>query len=135
MVALLQVAVDRKAMLLVQELRRFRLSVVGISETKWFGSANYDVDGFLILHYGRPIPGQGERVERNEGVGIVLDPSMAESWRECGEVWNPISSRIVTARLRICDKAVAGSTRGKSGPVYGVVVSVYAPTHRACQSD
>ena len=33
------------------------MSVTGISETKLFGSAVYDVDGYLILHSGRPIPG------------------------------------------------------------------------------
>ena len=43
---------DRKELLMVQELRKFGLSVVGISETKWFGNAIYDVDGFLILHSG-----------------------------------------------------------------------------------
>lgn len=129
------VAVDRKAMLLVQELRKFRMSAVGISETKWFGSAVYDVDGFLILHSGRPVPGKSEKGERNEGVGIVMDPCMGESWKECGEVWNPVSSRIVSARLRICDNAAGRSPRGRRGPVFGVVVSVYAPTHRASQVD
>ena len=39
------VVVDRKAILMVRELHRFGISVVGISETKWFGSAVYDVDG------------------------------------------------------------------------------------------
>ena len=53
------VAVDRKASLLVQELRKFKMSVVGISETKWFGSAVYDVDGYTILHSGRPVPAEG----------------------------------------------------------------------------
>ena len=52
------------------------------SETKWFGNAIYDVDGYLILHSGHPVPGVGERVERNEGVGLVLDLSTAESWRD-----------------------------------------------------
>ena len=42
------VVVDRKSMLMVRELRRFGMSVVSISETKWFGSAMYDVDGYLI---------------------------------------------------------------------------------------
>ena len=37
------------------------------------------------------------------------------------------------ARLKLCDKA--RSLRGRSGPVYGVIVSVYAPTHRASQVD
>ena len=58
---------------------------------------------------------------------------MGEIWRECGEVWNPVSSRIVAARLRICDKAAGRSPRGRICPVFGVVVSVYGPTHRASQ--
>ena len=41
------VVVDRKAMLMVRELLRFGMSVVGIGETKWFRSTVYDVDGVL----------------------------------------------------------------------------------------
>ena len=77
------------------------------------------------------MPGEGEKVERNEGVGIVLDPGMADSWRQGGEQWKPVRSRIVTVRLKLCEKA-AGKSRTRSGPVYNVVVSV---THRACQAD
>ena len=33
------VPVDRKVMLMVCELRRFKMRVVSISETKWFGNA------------------------------------------------------------------------------------------------
>ncbi len=32
-----------------------------------------------MLHSGRPVPDSGDKVERNEGVGIVLDPG--EEWR------------------------------------------------------
>ena len=32
------VTVDRKAMLMVKQLQKFKMSVTGISETKWFGS-------------------------------------------------------------------------------------------------
>ena len=127
------VTVDRKAMLMVKQ--KFKMSVTGISETKWFGSAVYNVDGYLILHSGHPIPGDGEKVERNEGVGIVLDPCMAENWKESGEVWNPISSRIVTARLKLCDKVTGRLMRKKQTPVFGFVVSVYAPTHGASQIE
>ena len=38
------VTVDRKATLMVQELKRFRMDITGISETKWFGQAVYNVD-------------------------------------------------------------------------------------------
>ena len=128
------VVVDRKAMLIVRELRRFGMSVVGISETKRFVSAVYDVDRYLILHSGRALTGDGEKEEWNEGVSIVLDPGIADGWRQGGEQWKPASSRIVTARLKLCEKA-AGKSRTRSGPVYGVVVSVYALSRRACQAD
>ena len=79
------------------------------------------MDGFSILHSVHPIPGESERFERNESVGVILDPCMGESWRDCSKVWNPVSSRIVTARQKICNMA------WKRGPGYGVMVSVYAP--------
>jgi len=30
------------------------------------------VDGFVLVHSGRPVPAGGEPVQRNEGVGILL---------------------------------------------------------------
>ena len=109
----------------MQELKKYGMNVVGISETKWFGNA---VDGYLVLHSGRPVPDSGDRVERNEGVGIAL----AERWKSGGEEWKHVSSRIVSARLQLCDRAVGGR---RQGPVFGSIVSVYAPTHRASQED
>ena len=69
----------------------------------------YDVGGFLILHSGHPVPGAGERVERNEGVGIVLSPSMVRCWKDGGSVWNPVSSRIVSARLKLGESGIGTS--------------------------
>ena len=43
------------------------------------------VCGYTMLHSGRPHPEQGERIERNEGVAIVLYPQMAEACRAAGE--------------------------------------------------
>ena len=65
---------------------------------------------------------------------LCLTQALADSWRQGGEQWKPVSSRIVIARLKLCEKA-AGKSRTRSGPVYGVVVSVCAPTHRTCQAD
>ncbi|XP_065895826.1 craniofacial development protein 2-like [Dysidea avara] len=77
------VQVDRKVNLLVGELCCFDLSITGISETKWFGQGVYEVDGFVLVHYsGRPTPADGELVQRNEGVGILLNPVMAVAWRD-----------------------------------------------------
>ena len=92
------VAVDRKAGLMVQELKKYQISITGISEIKWFGQEVYNIGGYTVLHSGRPLPERGERAERNEGVAIVLDPQMTEAWRAAGEEWKPLSSRIVLAR-------------------------------------
>ena len=72
---------------------------------------NYDIDGFLILHSGHCEPWPTVRIERNEGVGIMLDPDMVVCWRNGGEVWNPVSSRVVYARLNLgLDKFVPRSS-------------------------
>ncbi len=92
------VTVDTKSAIMVQVFKEYGMNIVGISETKWFGLRKYKVNDHLILHSGHPVPAEDEAVERNEGAGIVLDPDMARLWKEGGEVWKPISSRIVSAR-------------------------------------
>ena len=119
------VAVDRKVDLMVNELKKYSISVTGISETKWFGQEVYSVSNFTVLHSGRPRPEQGERVERNEGVAIVLDQQMTDAWRAAGEEWKAVSSRIVVARVK--------TQSAYKHPVYITIVSVYAPTHRSPQ--
>ena len=52
-------------------------------------------------------------MERNEGVRIVLDPGMARLWRDSGEVWKPISSRIVR-RPTVSPVFLAQLVRGAS---------------------
>ena len=129
------VAVDRKATLMVQELKRFRMNITGISETKWFGQAVYNVEGYTILHSGRPIPTETQAAERGEGVGIVLDPHMTMAWRDAGETWRAVSSRVLTARLKIAGQDVSRSDRqsSRSSPFFMTIISVYAPTHRSAQ--
>ena len=99
------VAVDKKASLMVMELKKYRVNVVGISETKWFGSAVYSVEGHVILHSGRQVPADGNKTLRNKGVAvIVLDPTVAENWKSSGGEWQAVSSRIVSARLKLGEK-------------------------------
>ena len=85
------VVVDRKAALMVHELKKYGVSIAGINETKWFGKDLYDVEGYMILHSGRPLPDDDSPMVRNEGVGIVLDCEMTAAWREAGEVWEAVS--------------------------------------------
>ena len=129
------VVVDRKAILMVQDLKRFMMNITGISETKWFGQAVYNVEGYTILHSGRPIPTETLEVKRGEGVGIVLDTHMTMAWRDAGETWRAVSSRVLTARLKIAGQDVSRSDRpsSRSRPFFMSIISVFAPTHRSAQ--
>ena len=89
--------VNRKLDFLVKELK---VAVAGIQETKWFEQDIWNADGYTLLHSGRTLPGDGEPLLRNEGVGIVLDQSVTVAWKNAGECWEAVSSRIVTARLQ-----------------------------------
>ena len=92
--------VDHKLDLLVKELKRYHVCVAGIQETKWFGKDVWSaVDCCTFLHSGRPLPEGDAVMHRGEGVGIFLDSMASEAWRQAGEVWKAISSRIVLARL------------------------------------
>ncbi len=84
----------------------------------------------LILHPGGPVPAEDEAVERDEGVGIVLDPDMASLWKGSSEVWKPTSSHIVSARLKFSDRRHPAVP-----PVFLYIRCVSAPTHRASQED
>ena len=57
-------------------------------------SYTYEVEGHVILHYSHPLPDESP-MEHGEGVGVVLDRAMITAWREAGEVWEAVSSRIV----------------------------------------
>ena len=118
-------SVERKIVLLVWELQRYNIYAAAISETKWFNSNVYEVEGHVVLHSGRELPEDGEQFLRSEGVGIILSPEAAKAWRDGDEQWKAVSSRIITARLRI----------GREGRhhQYMFLVSVYAPTFRAPQ--
>ena len=48
--------VDRKLDLVVQELKRYRVAVAGIQESKWFGSDVWDAGEYTFLHSGHPLP-------------------------------------------------------------------------------
>ena len=110
------------------------MNVTGISETKWFGQAVYEVEGYTILHSGHPIPEESQTAEQNDGVGIALDPQMKTAWKEAGEIWKAVSSWIVTARIKITRQAGAMPDRQSSrGALLMNVISVYAPINPPSQ--
>jgi len=53
-----------KVKFLVHELKWFKMSMVGISETRWFGQAVYMVDSYTVVHSGRPMSAAGDVAQR-----------------------------------------------------------------------
>ena len=83
--------VDKKLDLLVGELRRYGMSVVGVQESRWFGKDVWPAaGGCTFLHSGRPLPGNNDAAMRNEGVGILLNKKATAAWRRGGEVWEAV---------------------------------------------
>ena len=93
--------VDRKLDFLVKELKRLDVAIAGIQETKWFGSDVWNVVGYTLLHSGRPLPDESEPQLRNEGVRIVMSKHATMAWKNVGESWEAISSRVVMVRLKV----------------------------------
>ena len=87
----------------------------------------YEVDGFSVLNSGRDLSRSGETLQRVEGVTICLDPVMTAGWRDAGEMWTAVSSRIVSAHLQF----KLGDSNSARNKLNVSVVSVYASTHRA----
>ena len=66
----------------------------------------------------------------------MLDPTMTVAWMNVGEEWSVVTSRIVTARLKLEQQRVTKSTRQANNTgtaVYVTIVSMYAPTHGTTQ--
>lgn len=68
--------VDRGLDFLVHEAEKYRLAVVGVQESKWFGSDIWRASGSTFIHSGCPLPDPGEPAKRNEGVGILFNADM-----------------------------------------------------------
>ena len=59
----------------------------------------YEVEGHVVLHSDREQPKEGESFLISEVVNIGLSPphSSYKVWRDGGEQWELVSSRVVTA--------------------------------------
>ena len=53
-----------------------------------------------FLCSGRSLPSDGARAYRNEGVGIALNGKATGAWKNAGEIWEAVSSRLVVTRLK-----------------------------------
>ena len=82
--AVLPMVTQRKLDLLVKELARYRISIAGIQEMKWFGSDIWPSGEWTFLHSGRVLPADDDIAIRREGVGILLDGRATATWRAVG---------------------------------------------------
>ena len=90
---------------------------------------------YTFLNSGRPLPEDQEKASRNEGVGIALDEKATVAWKNAGEVWEAVSSRIISARLKwVHTGKKKGGWSGKASGTYVSVVCAYAPTAKALPS-
>ena len=94
----------------INEMKRYNLDVLGISEMRWTESGKMDSDGTTIFYSG------GSKHER--GVGIMLTAKVAQTVIS----WEPVSDRIITVRLQARYFNVS-------------LIQVYAPTNTASDED
>ena len=72
------------------EMRRFKLHVLGVSESRWTGSGKLKTtSGETVLYSGR------EDDLHYEGVAIILKKGLEQSVLE----WKPVSSRLMSVYL------------------------------------
>ena len=71
-----------------QELRKYRVSLAGLTETHLPGSGKLVVGNLTVIH-------SGEEQALRRGIALVLDKRLSRSLMS----WQAVSSRIHTARL------------------------------------
>lgn len=96
------------------EFRRYKLEILGLSETRWKESGEKRLStGETFLYSGKP-----QDAEHRSGVGLML----SKSARQCLKSWSPISDRILIARFESRIRHIT-------------YVQVYAPTEQASVED
>ena len=88
----------------LKEVKEYNLDVLGVCEMRWIGQGKTIKDGITILH-------SGHSVDHARGVGIFLKGEAAKALIS----WEPVSDRIITARLHCRHVKVS-------------IIQAYAPT-------
>jgi hypothetical protein len=98
-----------KLELLRNEMKRFKYDIIGISEVRWTGRGETSNGDFIW---------SGEENTHVRGVGLLL----SKNARQALIGYNPISSRIITARF-------------DAAPFKLTLIHVYAPTSSSSEED
>ncbi|XP_073668649.1 uncharacterized protein [Paramisgurnus dabryanus] len=100
-----------KAAQVASEMNRYNIQVLGICECRWNGSGMTSLaSGEKILYSGHA----DENHDHTEGVAIMMSPVAAKTLME----WQPVSSRIMTARFNSKGRKVT-------------LIQCYSPTNDA----
>ena len=100
-----------KAHQVATEMRKYKISILGVSEARWTLSGKAKIlTGETILYSGH----DKENAQHTEGVAIIMSPQANQSLIE----WQPEGSRIITASFRTFKKGINLN-----------VVQCYAPTN------
>ena len=63
---------------------------------------------------------------------ILLRPVGVNAWHAAGDAWSAVSSRIVSARLKLASAGQRQAEGGRcSSGIFFTVISIYVPTFRA----
>ena len=102
-----------KAAQIAKEMRRYSIDLLGISESRWNGSGLSRLStGETVIYSGHP----EDNHELTEGVAIMMSPTATKALIQ----WEPISSRLMTARFNSKGRRVT-------------IIQCYAPTNNADQ--
>ena len=95
-------------------------------------SQNLDFPGWTLLYSGRLLPTAEDVAQCGEGVEILLSPVGFNAWYAVGDAWCAVSSRIVSARVKLASAVQRQAGGGRcSFDIFLTVISVYLPTVRA----
>ena len=101
-----------KTATVMKEMRRYKLSILGLSEVRWTGFGEVKTTtGETIIYSGR---------DEGHHSGVAL--AMNDETRKCMMKWNPITDRIISARFF-------------SKYVKLTVIQIYSPTNDASDED
>ena len=94
-----------------KEMKRLRLAILGVSETRWTGAGKVHLTtGEMVLYSGLA----GDDAPHKKGVALILSKEAGKSQKE----WETISERIIFARF---ESKCQNTT----------IIQVYAPTNDA----
>ena len=106
-----------------------KIDVLGLQETKWFGSEQYVVAEAVVLAAGQPIP--VDNFMRGEGVALVLRSRARAAFACGGSQWRAVSSRILSCKL----KWSCRESPREDGSTWMHIIVCYAPTFRSSRHN